>query len=129
MIEIMTPAPRVCVMELATHGRTRMRAMLWQHRLCETQAYLHQGKLLAIAYWWSHGRRRAELCLQFSPNAVPHMRALVRIAHLTLQELAENGVLVFARVAPGNLRGRKLARLAGFCPSRLKDQTVMIFRR
>jgi len=57
-----------------------------------------------------------EFCLGLKPHARVHMRELVRLAHLTLDRLAETGHAVHAHILPGNRSGERMARLAGFVP-------------
>lgn len=58
-----------------------------------------------------------EFTLAIRPEAAAHMRALCRLAHLTLQRIAETGTVVTCHVMTGNKTGERMARLVGFIPS------------
>jgi RimJ/RimL family protein N-acetyltransferase len=94
----------------------------YRHLLAQTL----QG--LAFAVWREHrcialagififdDRRPAEGWLAMSPDASRSMVALVRAIRRALAELGEEAQQVIVRVDPGNERGQRLARLAGFQP-------------
>ncbi|MAA97413.1 MAG: hypothetical protein CMN87_18240 [Stappia sp.] len=76
------------------------------------------GDLLAVAYLWPTAPGWREFCLTIRPAARPHMRALVRLAQLRLDAVAQTGLRVKAHVRPGHAPGERMARMVGFVPDR-----------
>ena len=83
---------------------------------------------VALAMFDRRRRRRAELALAFAPRAGARVRSLARVAHLTCARLAEDGVLVFTRIAPGNHNAARLALLAGFVPGGFRDPAIWLWK-
>lgn len=98
-----------------------------QGRTFPTTAIYRGDQVLAVAFFRVQSCKRLEFALAIHRDAKPHMRALVRLAHLTLSRLAETH-LVFANVDPRNSAGRRMAQLTGFDPSRAGPK-IWIFGR
>jgi len=81
-----------------------------------TVAFHAGNELICISYLYPFPDQRFEFCLAISPSARPHMRQLVRFAHLTLDRLIQTGAIITARVRSGNRSGARMARLVGFVP-------------
>jgi hypothetical protein len=81
--------------------------------------------LVALAFLCPDKLGRLEFTLAIRPAASAHMRALCRLAHLTLQRIAETGTVIICHVMTGNVTGTRMARLVGFVPS---EGTMWIFK-
>ena len=119
-MRISSPALLDDCLDLAPPTRFGRRATVAMWRAALTYA-VHDdaGTLLAIGYLWPHSSPNGtwrELCLALAPDARRHLRALIGAAQLILDELAQDGVMVEARISPGHLPGERMARLVGFAP-------------
>ncbi|HHV67279.1 MAG TPA: hypothetical protein GXX48_06505 [Ochrobactrum intermedium] len=127
-IKIVSPAPWHAVIEAGKNRPFLRRALVMQKRTSDTIAYLDRDdQLLAVAMLLARRSRRIEFALALDRAALPHMRTLIRIAHLTLSQMLDAGLVVFCRINPFNKAGQRMARLVGFRPARLKDTSVWIF--
>jgi len=115
-------------LELAGGKSFLRKALVKQCASAQAIAYFAGDEPLALAMIDTPRARRAELALAFFAGAPAHMRELVRIAQLTLTAIAETGVLVFARVDPGNRQGQRMARLVGLRPGNFRDPALWIFK-
>ena len=116
-IETASPAPLSAALALAP-GASRMRkALLWQCRKHPSIGFRCGQEWLAIAMLRTRSCGRLELALMIGRAAIPHMRALVRQAHLTLSALCQHHC-VFAVIHPANVAGQRMAALIGMKPVR-----------
>jgi hypothetical protein len=83
------------------------------------------GQLLALSFLCPDKSGRVEFTLAIEPEAAAHIRQLCRLAHLTLQRIAETGTVIICHVMTGNRTGERMARLVGFVPS---EGTMWIFQ-
>lgn len=128
MIKIVSPAPRTAIIEAANgQSRNRLRRLLHQYEKTQSIAYYRNGGLLAVAMMFEWRARRVELAMMFTSEARQFMLPLIRIAHLTLSKIFDNRIVVFAHVSPENNAARRMARLAGFRQSRLKQKSIMVW--
>ncbi|WCA60342.1 hypothetical protein G6M16_007465 [Agrobacterium tumefaciens] len=122
-VTVTSPAAWLDCLACAGGRALARKAAIWQRSSGESVS-LHAGdELLAIAYLVPDLDGRWEFCLSLRPPARPHMRELVRIAHLTLAALAQNRTVI-THVTENNRSGVRMARLVGF---RRLDQTLWIF--
>lgn len=127
-ISIVSPAPWHAVIEAGKDRPYLRRALIRQRRMSDTIAYFGPGdQVLALAMLLSWRKRRIEFALSLNRAALPYIRQLIRIAHLTLSQMRDAGLLIFCRVNPLNKAGQRMARLVGFRPARLKDTSIWIF--
>lgn len=124
---LVEPAPRSAVLALAGARAHVRRKIYLQGRLFPTTAVYRRGDLMAVAFFRAQSCGRLEFALSVSPDAAPHMRSLIRLAHQTLEAVRQSH-LVFAKVDPANLAGVRMARLTGFEPSRAGPD-IWIFQR
>ncbi len=123
-----TPAPRWAALEAAGRWPFMRRAMILQRLKCETVAFVDGDELLAIGMLFRLRTRLVEFALAITPAARPHMRRLIRHAHLTLAAIAETGVLVMSRISPSNEAGKRMARLTGFTHGRMRDPSIWLWK-
>lgn len=117
------------MIDAGSHRAYARRVLQLQRRKCQTIAYYGaSGELLAIAMMYPWRARRVELAMSIQRAAVPHMLQLVKTAQLTLSQIADAGILVFARIHPLNRAGQRMARLCGFRRAKLNDQSIWIWR-
>lgn len=123
-----SPVPPSLALEFSG-GRPLARKVLLAQTRERAIALVAGGKPLAIAMLQAFAARphRAELAIWLAPAALGHVRALVRFAQLTLQKLAQTGVMVFARMRTA--AGERLGRMAGFRPGGLADRQIWIWRQ
>ena len=122
------PADTFTVLAFARgHGFLR-RCLLWQARRAESFVVRHEGRALALAMFMPLKKRLREFALVLAPGAEKHLIRLMRLAHLTLSAVVQNGILVKAHVRESDARARRMAGLCGFRAARLKDTSVMIWR-
>lgn len=115
--QLVSPAPRSALLDLApAHARVR-RLWLGQSRYAETVAVLRDDVPIAAMMFARHGWRRTEVALAAAPAAAGHMGRLIRMAQLTLFPLAETRLIV-AKVHPANRAGQRMASLVGFRPAK-----------
>jgi hypothetical protein len=110
---LVTPAPRSAVLEVLPGWSHQRKAILFQARTFESTAIYLDETCKAVAMMRGRSCGRVEFALVIRRSASAHMRALIRIAQLTLSRIAQDH-LVFARVHPANLQGQRMARLTGF---------------
>lgn len=87
-----------------------------------------EGRALAVAFLVRQRRRRVAFALAIRREAAPYMRQLVKFAHLTLEAIAQTGVLIVATIHPANRQGQRMARLAGFRPGRYGTGDQWVWR-
>lgn len=104
------------------------RGTLHQCRIGKAVAFFAGETPVALAMFDTRRARRAELAIGFMPAARHHMRALIREAQLTLPAIRQSRIVLFARIAPVNKRGRRMARLAGFEPAGFGDPEIWFWR-
>lgn len=112
MLRIVSPAPYDAILQLALPAARMRKAMLWQVRKHDSLAVYCEDAPLAVAMFRQRPFNRIELAVAISRRAAPHMRGLVRIAHLTLARLCDHAT-VFAIIDPGNEAGLRMAKLIG----------------
>ena len=117
------PAPLSAILEIAPPREFQRKQVLWQVRLHRSLAIYRDNEVLAVAMFREKSCRRLELALCISPKAKPHMLALCRFAHLTLSQFAHDR-LVFATIRAENRAGQRMARLAGFRPSKVRNHWI-----
>lgn len=127
-MEIVSPVPPSLALEFAGGKPFLRKVLVHQVRTAEAVAFLDDGAPVALAMFDRSRRRRAELALAFAPRASARVRGLAKAAHLTCARLAEDGVLVFTRIAPGNTRAARLALLAGFLPGGMRDPAIWLWK-
>ncbi|YBV97537.1 hypothetical protein M1D80_11850 [Phyllobacteriaceae bacterium JZ32] len=128
-VRAVSPAPFAALLEAGGARSYLRRALIAQRLKTESIAfYGSDDELLAIGMLYAWRRRRVELALSIRRAALPHMRQLIRTAHLTLSQMADAGILVFCRVNPMNRAGQRMAVLVGFRPGRLKDPAIWVWR-
>lgn len=115
------PARPSAILAVAGAQVHMRRLAMLQGRTFPTTAIYRGDQVLAVAFFRVHSCKRLEFALAIHSAAKPHMRGLIRLAHLTLARLAET-YLVFANVHPRNSAGRRMARLTGFDPSKAGPQ-------
>jgi hypothetical protein len=114
---LLTPAPRWAVLEVLPGWSHQRKAILFQSRTFESTAICLGETCHAVAMMRARSCGRVEFALVIRRSAAIHMRPLIRIAQLTLSQIAQDR-LVFARVHPANDQGQRMARLTGFVKSR-----------
>jgi hypothetical protein len=127
-LSVVSPVPPSLALEFAGGAPFRRKVMIHQTRHFESMAVSAGGTPIVIASLHRARARRAELAIAFRPAAAAHMRALIRLAQWTLRRLAETGVLVFTRIAPGERQAQRMARLTGFVPGRFADPQIWIWK-
>jgi hypothetical protein len=115
--KLVTPAPRSAVLEVLPGWSHQRKAILFQARTFESTAICLGDTCHAVAMMRARSCGRVEFALVIRRSAAVHMRALIRIAQLTLSRIAQDH-LVFARVHPANHQGQRMARLTGFVKHR-----------
>ncbi|WP_295805923.1 hypothetical protein [uncultured Nitratireductor sp.] len=123
-----TPVPPSLAMSFGGASSLYRRAMVHQCRIGQAVAFLAGDEPLALAMLDTRRNRRAELAIRFRPAARQHMRALIREAQLTLPAFVQARILVFARISPRNLRGQRMARIAGFRPGGFSDPAIWLWK-
>jgi len=123
-----SPVPPSLALTFGGVIATYRRAMIHQCRIAQSVAYFAEDEPLALAMIDSRRPRRAELAVAFRPAARRHMRLLIREAQLTLPRFRQAGILVFARIAPENTRGKRMAKLAGFRPGGFRDPAIWLWK-
>jgi hypothetical protein len=86
------------------------------------------GVAVAFVTFASHPRGRVEFAMLVKPPAQEMMIGLVRLAHLTLCHLAQDGTRFYAHVRASSEVARRMARLVGFRPLRFRDGSIWLFR-
>ena len=110
-------------------GKSFLRkVLLYQIRHTQARLVLADGEPLALVMFYPHRRKLAEYAMVVRPPAALHMTGLVRLAHLTLSRMAQEGILVMARVRETDPRAQRMARLVGFGPGRFRDRTIWLWR-
>lgn len=110
-------------------GRPLLRKLLpYQARRYPSLLVMKAGDPVAFVTFASHPRRRVEFALLVKPQAQGMMVGLVRLAHLTLCQLAQDGTRFYAHVRTTNQVARRMARLVGFRPLRFRDGSIWLFR-
>lgn len=110
-------------------GRSFLRkVLLYQVRHSKALLVLAAGEPLALVMFYTHRKRLAEYAMVTRPAAARHMTALTRLAHLTLSRMAQEGILVMAKVRETDARAQRMARLVGFGPGRFRDRTIWLWR-
>lgn len=123
------PATVLDAMEFAG-GRAFLRKILvFQVRKTEAFLVTKQGQHVALAMLCRHRAKRVEYAMFVKPVAAQNMVGLVRLAHLTLSKLAQDGILVFAHMRGTNTQSCRMARLTGFEPGQMRDASIWFFRR
>ena len=123
---VVTPAPASAVLACAGRGVWMRRALILQAAGNQSCALVHRRDgVLAVAMFQERRGRRVHMALSIGRAAIPHMRALVRHAQLTLRAMTETGLTVGATVAADNPQGQRMAALAGF---RRANRTHWIWR-
>ncbi|ESY05342.1 hypothetical protein X752_25910 [Mesorhizobium sp. LNJC398B00] len=128
---LVSPAPRIAVLDLAGAGARVRRLVLAQARNTEavqTVAIYCGDDCMAVVYFGRHGWRRTEMALSIAPAARQHMRRLVRMAQLTLFAMAETHLIV-ARIRSNNHAGQRMAMLVGFHAHGNSEPGVWILRK
>lgn len=111
-------------------GRSFLRkVLLYQVRKAEARLVVANGEPVALVMFHTRRARMAEFAMVTHPAAARHMLALTRLAHLTLSQMAEKGILVIAHVRESEPRAQRMARLVGFGPGKFQDRTIWTFRR
>lgn len=128
MLAVISPVPPSLALEFAGGRSFLRRALLHQTRVGESVAFVDDGEPVALAMLDGRRARRAELAITFKPAARRHMRQLIRHAQLTCARLAQNRILTFAVIRPGNGAGERMAMLAGFQPGRFKNPAIWIWK-
>jgi hypothetical protein len=124
---IVTPAPRTAALALAGPRARERRGVLAQLRNDDSAAVYRDGEPVALVMFRNRfGSIQMALCL--SPDAVPHLRRLVRLAQLTLDRLAHDRPVV-ARVRPGHRPGERMAAMVGFRRVRAGQAGWWVYRR
>ncbi|GGE79164.1 hypothetical protein H1W37_19440 [Stappia taiwanensis] len=111
-----SPALRDDCLACASPTRWMRKAVLHMRRGGDSVSIHDDDALLAVAYLWPLGDGWTEFCLAIRPDARTRMRALIRLAQLRLQAIAQTGMRVKTHVRPGHLPGERMARLTGFVP-------------
>jgi len=110
-------------------ARPMLRKMLpYQARRFPSLLVLRAGVPVAFVTFASHPRRRVEFAMLVKPQAQSMMVGLVRLAHLTLCQLAQDGTRFYAHVRATSEVARRMARLVGFRPLRFRDGSIWLFR-
>lgn len=129
VIQYRSPASFDTLIRLASREgpvtRTMRRVILHQWRYgSSVEAWLGDEPLAALMFY-PLSEDTAVLAAVFSPSARAHMVRLVRFAHLTLDQLSQNGVIkIHCEVMAGNRDGERMARLLGFEGNRQSGRIV-----
>jgi hypothetical protein len=116
-VVVVSPAPMSAALNLAPMAARYRKAVLWQVRNYQSIGFEAAGQWIAVAMMRPRPCGRLELALLICRKAMPHMRALVRQAQLTLALLAQNYV-VFAIIDTANRAGQRMAAMIGMTPVR-----------
>jgi hypothetical protein len=116
-------------LEFAGGRRFLRKVLLASVRRMHSLAVLADGALVAIALFQVRGAGWAEFGMFVNPPAGRRMTGLVRLTHLTLSAMADDGVKLMCRVRESDPRARRMARIAGFEPAMLADRSIWIYRR
>jgi hypothetical protein len=125
---IVSPAPASATLELAGRSARVRRLVLAQVRTRESACIMRGDQPMLVAMFQRHGWRRTEVAMAISPDAAQHMRRILRMAQLTLWQMADARLIV-AHVNPVNPAGQRMAMLIGFTPARLTRPGHWVFRR
>lgn len=129
-LQIVTPAR-------ARHIRDASGNLAWVRKASIAQAFDSEtiavigpdGACLAVGYLRPGRGRCMHFALAIRRDAAPHMRLLIRFAHLTLDRIAQTGTVVVTEIHPENRQGQRMARLAGFRRWRLGTaKSIWIWR-
>lgn len=128
-LQLVSPARASDALALAGPMTWTRKRVIAQTRLTQTVAIRDaDGAALCVGYFLSVSDRRTLFALSIGPNAVPHLRGIIRLARLTLAGIAETGVVIWTDVHPANRQGEHLARLAGFRRTWVRDPLKMVWR-
>ncbi|MGR6465437.1 hypothetical protein [Rhizobium sp. PAMB 3182] len=114
-LSVEVPASYTACLTCAGAGALARKAAIWMRQKGDTAAFLDGEAAVAVGYLVPVKAGEREFCLAILKAARPHMRELVRIAHLTLSAVAQND-RVICRISEGNRTGERMARLVGFQP-------------
>lgn len=128
-LRIVAPARASDVLALAGPMCGTRKALIAQKRACQTVA-IHDtaGNALAVGHFLTVNAGRTMFALQISRDAAPAMRPIVRLARLTLAGIAETGTTIWTDVHPANRQGERMALLAGFRRTWVRDPNKMVWR-
>lgn len=128
-LQLRSPARASDVLALAGRATGTRRALISQKRACQTVA-IHDaaGNVLAVGHFLTVSARRTMFALQISRDAAPTMRPIIRMARLTLAGIAETGPTIWTDVHPANRQGERMALLAGFRRTWVRDPSKMVWR-
>ncbi|OKO67672.1 hypothetical protein AC629_42580 [Bradyrhizobium sp. NAS80.1] len=122
-LRVASPAPLPDVMDLFAASvpmkPINVKAAIVQAARSESFAFYAGAGAIAAAMLYplpaeKPGERLVELAFVCRPELAQHLRALLRLAHLTRDQLANDGpVRVRAHVRSGHLPGSRLAALLG----------------
>jgi hypothetical protein len=105
------------------------KVLLFQVRKTQARLVMADGEEVALVMFHTRRARVTEFAMVTKLAASAHMLPLTRLAHLTLSQMAEKGILVIAHVRESDTRAQRMARLVGFGPGRFLDRTIWTFRR
>jgi hypothetical protein len=105
------------------------KALVFQVRRSVAYVVERDGAALALVMIMGLRKRLAEFAMVLTPLAPAMLRWMIRLAHLTLTKIAQDGTLVKAHVRPSNAKARRMAELVGFQPGGFRDPSVWLFRR
>ena len=118
-MQVRTPASISSIMDLSTPGRQQS-AMLrkimvhqWRYGL-SAEAYDENGPL-AVLIFYAISEGELEMASLFSPRAGDHILPLMRLAHLTIEKMADDtGTEITCVVRRDGRSGARMAKLLGF---------------
>lgn len=122
-LTVRSPATWSDCLDMGSSRACTRKANIFMRSIGESVAIDLDGQLVALSFLCPVNDR-LEFTLAIRPEARAHMRALCRLAHLTLQRIAETGTVVTCHVMTGNRTGERMARFVGFVPS---EGTMWIF--
>ena len=120
------PATEIAALEFGGARSLLRKALLFSVRNFQAEVIEHDGEALALVMMHRQRKRRIEIAFSFRPAAARHMLDLVRLAQLTLQRLAQDGILAFALIRETDARAQRMARLAGFRPGGFRNGKIWI---
>jgi len=124
-LTVRSPATWMDCLDMGASRACTRKGNLYMRSIGQSVAIDLDGNLLALSFLCPVDGGRLEFTLAIRPEAAAHMRALCRLAHLTLRRIAETGTVITCHVMTGNRTGARMARLVGFVPC---EGTMWIFK-
>lgn len=127
-LTLLSPVPPSLALEFAGGKPFLRKVFVHQVRNSDSLAMIEDGAPVVLMMLQYQRARRAELAVAFMPAAARHMRRFIRFAQLTLHEIAQTGILIYVRIAPGSLAGLRMARLIGLTHGKMRDPAIWFWK-